>query len=168
MIKTKFKSYVDITLELTKEATPNSHKVKEQLYFDCFNYRYYVDNHFVVLDYSKKELEIAYWLEKKFGGEIYMLPRINYPEGIKTPDYLWNNEYWDLKCIKTYSSQSLYHLALNSKRQCCNFIFDVTGINLSREEVIIRVEKLYNRPDTLFVNKIIIKSRNYFLAFKRM
>ncbi len=28
-----------------------------------------------------------------------MLPRVNYPEGIKTADYLFRGEYWDLKEI---------------------------------------------------------------------
>lgn len=29
-----------------------------------------------------------------------MIPRVNKPDGIKTADYLFRNEYWDLKEIK--------------------------------------------------------------------
>lgn len=76
-------NYIDITNEWLILATPNSHIVKEQYYFDYEGKRYYVDNKNVVLDYSKQELEIAIWLENTFGGPIFMLPRVNNPEGIK-------------------------------------------------------------------------------------
>ena len=51
-----------------------------------------MDGKYIVLDYSKKEKEIAVWLEKNFGCEIYMIPRINIPENIKTPDYIFRGE----------------------------------------------------------------------------
>lgn len=33
------------------------------------------------------------------GGELYLLPRINDPIGIMTADYLFRDEYWDLKNV---------------------------------------------------------------------
>ena len=66
--------------------------------------KYYVDGKYVIFDYNKKELEIATWLVNTFGKKIYLLPRINYPKNIKTADYLWNNEFWDLKEIQGSSN----------------------------------------------------------------
>ena len=40
----------------------------------------------VVFDFSEKEYEIAVWLSKTFNENVYINPRINYPEGIKTSD----------------------------------------------------------------------------------
>ena len=40
----------------------------------------------MVFDFSEKEYEIAVWLSKTFNENVYINPRINYPEGIKTSD----------------------------------------------------------------------------------
>ena len=82
-------NYLDITKEWINNAKPNSHKVKNRHYFEYEKVKYRVDNKNVVLDYSDKEKEVAIWLENTFGGEIYMLPRINNTEGIQTADYLF-------------------------------------------------------------------------------
>jgi len=59
--------YIDITQEWLSNVTPNSHEIK-----DCLNYNhngvtYKVDGKYVVLDYSKKELEVANFLKETFG-----------------------------------------------------------------------------------------------------
>lgn len=87
------KNYTNVTTEWLKNDTPNSHRVKDRNYFETENgKRYYVDEKNIVLDYSEKERKIAEWLENTFGGEVYLLPRINKPEGIKTADYLFREE----------------------------------------------------------------------------
>ena len=86
------KKYIDVTKEWLDEATPNDGIVTEASFYSNDKNKYYVDGKNVVLDYSKQELEVAKWLLDTFGGNIYMLPRINNPSGIKTADYLWNNE----------------------------------------------------------------------------
>lgn len=88
LVKEKI-NYIDVTDEWICNATPFSHEVKDQNYFEHNCIKYYVDSKNVVLDYSKKEKEVALWLEETFRGEIYMLPRINKPDGIKTAGYLW-------------------------------------------------------------------------------
>ncbi len=101
--------YKDVTQEWLDKANPNSHKVKNRNYYEYVNVNYEVDGKNVVLDYSLKEKDVAEWLENTFGGELYMLPRVNKPDGIMTADYLWNNEYWDLKTIIGSGKQVLYH-----------------------------------------------------------
>ncbi len=61
----------------------------------------------VILDYSKKELEIAIWLTKTFGYKVILLPRINIPEGIKTADYLFKDELWNLKEINSSGKRAI-------------------------------------------------------------
>ncbi len=108
---------IDVTKEWLENATPNSHVVRDMLYFEYKGEKYFVDNKNVVLDYSKEEREVALWLENKFGGEIFMLPRINKPDGIMTADYLWNNEYWDLKKITGYSKRAIEMLLKEKKHK---------------------------------------------------
>ena len=49
--------------------------------------KYSVDNKKVVLEPSSREIATAVWLSKKLNKKVEILPRINKPEGIKTPDY---------------------------------------------------------------------------------
>jgi len=162
------RSYKDVTKEWLESATPNSHQVLDRNYFIYDGKKYIVDNKNVVLDYSKKEKEIAEWLENTFGGEIYMIPRVNYPEGIKTPDYLFKNEGWDLKTITGSGNQTLYHAIYKKSQQSNNFIFDISTSNLSLEDAEKQIERLYDRKDTDFLKKTIIKKDKKFIATKRM
>lgn len=157
--------YIDVTDEWLKNAKPNSHKVKEQFYFDYKSTRYYVDGKNVVLDYSKEELRIAEWLENTFGGEIYMLPRINKPDGIKTADYLWNGEYWDLKTpsIKGNINTSLERFIKrkNSKEQSLNYIIDYNYFNQFNSNMIVNIVlKTLNQPSRRWLNKVIVIYNN--------
>lgn len=159
--------YVDITKNWTNNSTPNSHKVEDRQYFKKDGIKYQVDGKNVVLDYSNKEKVIAEWLENTFGGELYMLPRINNPEGIQTADYLFRNEYWDLKTISGKSKQGLYHSIYKKKTQSNNFIFEIISSELSINELQKQIYNLYNRKDTEFLQKIILKKGNDIFVYKR-
>lgn len=171
MTQLEIKNYIDITEKWLKKAKPNSHKVKERKYFEYEGKKYYVDNKNVVLDYSKEELEMAILLEKTLGGEIYMLPRINKPEGIKTADYLWNNEYWDLKKIKQNAKSK--HRAIDNilkitKKQAKNFILDITKCKLNNDNIIEQIKKIYIAKNREWIDKIIIFNNNQLIKiYKR-
>lgn len=160
-LKVKNEKYIDVTEEWLKNAKPNSHKVEEQPYFYYQGIRYFVDGKNVILDYSKEELEMAKWLENTFGGEIYMLPRINIPKGIKTADYLWNGEYWNLK---TPSDNGYFNSTLerfikrkNIKEQAKNFIINYNSFKkINKKDLIEVVLQTLNQPSRRWLNKIII------------
>lgn len=159
--------YYDVTEIWNKTATPNSNKIIDSKSYVHEGVRYKVDGHNVVLDYSDHEKEIAKWLENTFGGSLRMNPRINHPEGIKTSDYIFRKENWDLKTIKGDSKQVLYHAIRNKKSQSNNFIFDITESKLSIEDATKQVQKLYTREDTSFLNRAIIKKDDNFIVYKR-
>ena len=149
--------YTDITKEWLETATPNSHKVEDRQYFEHEGNRYNVDGKNVVLDYSLKEKEIAEWLENTFGGEIYMLPRINNPEGIQTADYLFRGEYLDLKEINGNGKNVFFHAIEKHEKQSHNFIFDVSNSTITDLEIEDRINSLYKLPKLKWLDKIIIK-----------
>ena len=152
----KTKTYKDITKEWVEKAVPNSHKVIDRGYFEYKGVKYEVDSKNVVLDYSDKEKEVAEWLESTFGGELYMIPRINKPDGIQTADYLFKDEYWDLKEIKSNGKNAIDNRVNGLKRQTNNFIFDISGNLLSDNEIIKQIEKMYNSPKRYWVDKVIL------------
>jgi hypothetical protein len=78
--------FVDITGKWYSDAVPNSHPVLDLHTYTVNGVSYEVDGHNVVLDYSAYEKEIAELLEREVGGELFMVPRVNNPQGVSTPD----------------------------------------------------------------------------------
>ena len=155
----KNEGYLDITKDY---KCLSYYEVRDTKYFkDSNGNKYYVDDRNVILDYSKKEKEVAIWLSNTFGGKIYMLPKVNKPDGIKTADYLWNNEYWDLKDIKNgQSSRTVDNTIKRTKNQTNNIILDVSNNNLSNNEIIRQVKKIYITNGREWIDKIIVKREN--------
>ncbi len=148
-------AYKKIANKCIKNYNLKNHKVIEAKYIEKDGVKYYVDGKNVVLDYSKKELEVANWLVNTFGGKIYMLPRVNYPKNIKTADYLWNDEFWDLKEIKGNSQKILDNTIKRNKSQSKNFIIDITNSKLYFYEIIYQINIIYNSVHTAKKNKFI-------------
>lgn len=158
-------NYEDVTKEWLNKATPNSHKILNRLFYeDKKKNVYYVDNKKVVIEYNTDELETAIWLEKNFGGEIYMNPKINKPDNIKSADYFFKNENWDKKRLTNARSKSraVDNAIKSSKLQANNFILDITGCKLSNKLIINQVKNIFshNKYDRNWINKIIIVRNN--------
>lgn len=153
------KPYDDITDVMYKKATPDSHEVLDLQEYAVGEDTYTVDGKNVVLDYSDHEKDIAVLLEKEFGGEIYMVPRVNYPQGIRTPDYLFRGEKYDLKTIeKGAGENTVYNRIKKAKKQATRFIVDTTASELGKESVLKQIEKIFTNKETKFVEEIILVS----------
>ena len=93
-----------------------------------------------------------------------MKPRVNQPEGVKTADYFWKGEYWDLKKI-TASGKNVFDNRLNNyKKQSKNFIFDISGNPLPIKNIKRQIKDIYTSEDRYWVNKIILKKDDLVLA----
>lgn len=161
--------YTEITRDWYSTATSNSHVVSDLQKVTIKGSAYKVDGHNVVLDYSMREKEIAELLEKEFGGELYMFPRVNNPQRISTPDYLFRGESYDLKTIgKTTGKNPLFNRIKKAKGQSNNFIFDLTNCELSENQIENQIEKIFWSDETKFVNIIvIIKNKKILKIVKR-
>lgn len=162
-------NYIDVTNDWISKANPNSHEIKELNYWIINNKKHKVDGKKILLDYSKNELECAKWLENTFGGEIYMCPRVNTPEGIKTPDYIWNNDYWDLKEIKTGTKRVIdSRLNGQQKNQSSNYIIDISGNPLPNIAIVNQIKKIFTTKSRQWLNTIIlIKNGKIIIILKR-
>lgn len=162
-------AYADATKAWYEEATPNSHPVSDlrELTIDGNTYR--VDGRNVVLDYSAHEKEIAELLEKEFGGELYMVPRVNNPQGVSTPDYLFRGERYDLKTIgKTTGKNPLFNRVHKATGQANNFVLDLTDSKLADDTVEEQIKKIFTDRQTKNVRTVIaIKSKNIIKVYKK-
>lgn len=153
------KKYIDVTKEWIRKATPNSHKLGYLSKVVIDDVEYIVDNKHVVMEPLKKELEVADVLVKNLGGEIYIRPRIVYPEKIQTADLLFRNELFDIKQPEGNGKHTLYGMIKGKKDQSSNFIFDLTYTKMSESEAVDQIENdIYRSKHTDFVDKIILIS----------
>lgn len=149
--------YTDVTAQWLEEATPNSHVVQDAQEYVKDGVTYKVDGHNVKLEYSPHEKEIAELLESKFGGELYMVPRVNNPQGVSTPDYLFRGLAYDLKTIgKTSGKNPLFNRIRKAKKQSNNFVLDITDSNLPDNIVKEQIEKVFTDRQTKNVERIIV------------
>ena len=160
-------NYTDVTNEWIINAKPNTHIVKDRKYFEHNGIKYKVDNKNIILDYSDKEKEVAIWLENTFGGEIYMLPRINKPDGIQTADYLFRGEYWDLKKITGKGKNTLDSAINKKKSQSNNFIFDINNSEITLEAIDKQLSSIYENKYRKWIDKIIVKQNNNVIVINK-
>ena len=148
--------YTDVTAQWRETATPNSHQLQDLQEYTTGGVTYKVDGHNVVLDYSPHEKEIAELLEREFGGELYMVPRVNNPQGISTPDYLFRGKRFDLKDIHGNGKNAFYNAVAKKAAQAENFIFDISKCQLDEEEVKRQIALLFSSMHTSFVETVVL------------
>ncbi|NEW62766.1 hypothetical protein GMA11_05110 [Granulicatella sp. zg-ZJ] len=112
-------------------------------YWEHEGVKYFVDGKHVVLDYSQKEKEVAEWFSKLFGTSVYLVPRINYPDSVHTPDYLIKDMKFDLKVITGAGKGTIDQNTRKARIQAENIIYDITDSSLSIREVIDQLNNIY-------------------------
>ena len=150
-------TFTDITGSWYPDADPNSHPVLELQEYASGGAIYKVDGHNVVLDHDAHEKEIAELLEREVGGEIYLVPRVNNPQGVPTPDYLFHGRGYDLKTLSEKAGpNTMFQRVKKAKRQSRNFIIDVSDTKLDRETIAQQISKIFWSENTRFVDEIVI------------
>ena len=145
---------VDITKEwigTKKEGTVNvASKVVEK------GVSYVVDGHNVVSEPTAKEKWVAECLSKKYGFNIVLLPKVNFPKDIQMADYLIDGEKYDLKSPTGKGKTTLYDLLTKKKRQASNYIFNLTDCPLNEEAVEKQMDLIYRSDHTERVKIIVL------------
>ena len=136
-------------------------------YVEVENIKYYVDNTKVVLEPTKKEIAVAVWLSKKLNKKVEILPRINIPKGIKTADYLIDNQKCDLKNIVSNRNNAIYTSIRGQERQANNFIFDISKSKLTVKATIKQIYGVFSMKGFNWINSVIIKKNNSIEIIKR-
>lgn len=140
---------------------------------DLFEYRvngeiYKVDGSRIVLDYSKHEKEIAELIARETGRDVKMVPRVAYPQGVQTPDYLIDEVRFDLKTPEGKGKNTIYGLVKSKKKQSNNFIICADKTELSIDEIKRQVADIYHSKHTTFVDTIILVKDNKIISvYKR-
>lgn len=152
------KKYYGKPLDVTKawlSGTKRQGTVSDMLEYTVDGQLFKVDGKHVILDHSVAEKNIAELLQRELGGEIHMVPRVLYPAGISTPDYMFRGAKYDLKSLSGVSKNVIYNAISKKRRQSDNFILDFTQCALSDEELFKQIDSIYWSKHTRFVDTII-------------
>ena len=95
-----------------------------------------IDNHDVVLDFKKGELEFAEWLSSMTSKRIEVFPRFNKPANKKSADFKIGKEYFDYKHTYGCSNQLIYHNLEKAKGQSYNFIINITNNKINKHNIL--------------------------------
>lgn len=147
----------NITEEWIKKKKEGA--VTEKLSYIVNGITYMVDGVHIVLEPSEVERGIAASLSEKYGKAVELVPKVNYPLGVQTPDYLIDGERFDLKSPTGKSKELFYNMISKKRKQASNFIFDLTNCPLSDNEIKRQIESLYFSRHTRFVDKIVVMKR---------
>ena len=159
--------YKDVTSEWKKVKENEAKDVKDLAEWKHNGEVYKVDGKHVVLDYKKEEFNIAKIIAEKYGKEVFMVPRVNEPAGISTPDYRINGENYDLKTIsKDATNNTIFNRIQKAKKQSNNFILDLSNCTLDDSIIQSQIEKIYTSIGTKHANKVVlIKDSDVIKAF---
>ena len=146
----------DVTTEYERQKFPGQGKIT---YGEGYNELIHED-----------EINFAQLLHNKLGGDITLLNEANI-QGVKTPDYIWNGKYWDLKTTSTAKSanSALRHGLKQIKNNPGGVILNYESNNVNLQEVIDEVENRIRQSkkdtykvDVMFVfNQEIVKIIRY-------
>lgn len=98
-----------------------------------------------------------------------ILPNINYPQGIKSPDYIFKDEKIDLKRITSKRANDCVKTAIrDSKKQAHNFIIDNTLQTVSDEAILKQINEIYEMGKFSWVDTIyVLKDDKFIKIYKR-
>ena len=165
------KNYIEDTRKIYNNK--NSGKVKKQDFLEKDGVIYKVKGKDVILNPDKCEEECANILAKTFGEDVILLPKVNNPQGIKSADFLFENEFLDLKTInksnkKQLSKDAIYNALKNCQKQSNNFAINITNYIYNEDVVYEQIEKIYNSAHRNWVDTIyLIQNGNIIKVFKR-
>ncbi len=151
-------NYNDIT---NQYITKKRHQIsKQKSFIDDAGNEYRVDGKHVILQPTQREIEIASLLGEAIGGKVNIIPKVNQPFGIKTPDYIINGEKFDLKQITGGGKYTIQGNLKGKEKQSINFVIDISNAKFDVKEAHRQIENIYNSKHYLWLNKIILVQEN--------
>lgn len=113
-------------------------------------------------DHKPEEIEILNNIAKNYGIKVQLIPKINIPNGISTPDafFIWRNgipERWDLKRISGNGKNTIINSVLYKERQSHKFLFYIKPeCKFSNKEIAQYADNIFRYPNTQFVDEIAV------------
>lgn len=87
--------------------------------------KHYIDGKNVLFDPSDEEIYYAFRFQNEFGKDVTMRPRTSNINGVRSSDYFFGKDTYDLKCFSGANERTIRRKIKDSKGQSDNFIVKV-------------------------------------------
>lgn len=158
-LKLKTKSQGGNCVDTTKIRLKNKiteGKVHEARFFKHKGGKLWVDGHDVVFEPSVEERDTAKLLIKTFGGTVELEPRVNIPESVNSPDYVFNGIKFDRKGPSGTSKNTILNQFRRIKGQSNCIVLDLSKTSISNEAAIEKTVKAFYLKDYEHLDIVII------------
>lgn len=153
----KGEKYIDATEYWQNKPKESPAKIiSRNKKFDYNGEHYKVDGHHVKFEPSTDEIATAQWWAERFGGKVELLPKVGYPLGVATPDYLINGEKVDRKALSGAGKNLIDNAIRSKKEQATRFIIDVTNADISEAEIYEQTSKIMNSQHRSWVQELFV------------
>ena len=154
----RIREFYGVPKDVTKQwvAAKEEELVLEGKEYSVDGKTYKVDGKRVLSDHTNHEKDVAKVVAKESGRDVQLVPRILFPQGIQTPDYLIDGSRYDLKTPIGNGKNTLYGMVKSKKKQANNFVICVDRTSLSLEEIDRQIIDIYKSKHTSFVDNIIL------------
>ena len=159
--KKKQELFKDITSEWkAKEPLKEPDVVKAQEYKASDGTIYKVDGKNVVFEHTSKEFEAAEIVSKEGGVRVEMLPKVNKPENVPSPDCLVDGVPHEIKAPEGNGSRTIKNRVYSAKGQADKVILDLRNCGLSQEAADEQIEKMLGSSDVRFMTRLIVINKD--------
>ena len=148
------------TTDLWERPKENTGEVVERGFIVIDGTRREIDGKKIEFHPSVREREVAEILQKWTGGTVELMPKVNYPKGVRTPDYVLNGIEFDLKSPTGSGKNTISHNVESIKGQALGLILDISKTGLSEEEVIEQLRRAYQSKRCAHLNTAIIVNKD--------
>ncbi len=162
-------NYIDTTKYWLSKTRPRINRIIiDKKYIDDFKIIHPIKNKEIacIATRNSEEYQIAIIFKKIFGGIIHMPPRIidisNTGISTPTPDYIWNNEKWDLKTPTkkgnfNTSIERFFKKVKKAKKQANKYIINFKYFKeRDDEEIIALASNILESPHRDFIKALIL------------
>lgn len=152
-------NYIDITKCYVGKKKSRGQIIYKYYFISDDGEKYYVSKNKVILDPSIEEIRMAKWFSSLGDDVVYINPKVNYPPGISTSDYIYKDEKWDLKIVgvnATSTKRAVDNIIKTTKNQTNNIILDITKSKLDRENIIEQVKTVFLTRGRQWIRQIVI------------
>ncbi len=153
-ISAPYKDVTDRWFSGEKKSTPKATPLSSYTAPDGTVYP--VDGWHVKQKHDINEKMIAKTISEKVRTEVFLVPKVEFPPEIQTPDYIVFGRNYDLKQITGSGKNTLSSASQKKEKQSHNFVFDLSKSGLSEEGIDRQIAGIYRSTHTRFVDEIVI------------
>lgn len=148
--------FVDVTDEKVLDIPLEQADTSRMDYYEHEGTRYYYDGKHVKFNLKPDEMEVGRMISRKMGVHVDFALKVEYPEGISTPDFFINGIKYDLKRIGGNTRKTLIRAIRDYERQAHRFILDLTRSPMSKDDALKWAKLIFADADTEFVEEVIL------------